>query len=64
VTAAAFFAAYRGVGDTDEAMHWLEQMYEERHPEIIYLKDSHNDPLRSDPRFREMLKRLQLEPST
>jgi len=64
VTAAAFFAAYRGLGDTDQAMRWLEQMYEERHPEIIYLKDSHNDPLRSDPRFREMLTRLRLESST
>ncbi len=60
VTASAFFAAYRGLGDKDQAFHWLEQMYEERHPEIIYLKDGENDALRSDPRFIEMLRKLDL----
>ncbi len=47
------------IGEFDEAMRWLEQAYEEREPTLVMLK-AHEwwDPLRSDPRFAGLVRRV------
>jgi hypothetical protein len=52
-----------GLGDADRALRWLERAYDERAPQLIWLKaDPIFDPLRSDPRFTRLLRRMRLEP--
>jgi TolB-like protein/DNA-binding winged helix-turn-helix (wHTH) protein/Tfp pilus assembly protein PilF len=50
---------YASMGDNDEAMHWLERAYEERFNPSILLRSGF-DPLRSDPRFEELRRRIGL----
>ncbi len=48
-----------GMGDPEQAIAELEKAYQERSSELIYLKASPiYDPLRSDPRFIELLQRV------
>jgi len=48
-----------GLGDKDRAFEWLEKAYEERAGRLVYLKVEHAfDPLRSDPRFGDLVRRL------
>lgn len=55
-------AIYAGLGDRDQAMKWLEKAYGERTEYLIYLKvEPMADPLRSDPRFRDLVRRMGLE---
>jgi TolB-like protein/DNA-binding winged helix-turn-helix (wHTH) protein/Tfp pilus assembly protein PilF len=50
---------YVGLGDKDEAMRWLEQGYKERDLWLALLKVwPRFDPLRSDPRFQDLLRRM------
>lgn len=52
---------YAQLGGTNEAFSWLEQAYEQRISELTLLKvDPRLDPLRSDPRFGELLRRVGL----
>jgi TolB-like protein/Tfp pilus assembly protein PilF len=52
---------YAGLGEKDEAFRWLERAYRERDAQIGYLTlDPQMDPLRSDPRFRRLIRRLKL----
>ena len=45
-----------------EAMHWLEKGFQERFGWMLHLKvDPRLDPLRSDPRFQDLLRRVGLE---
>jgi tetratricopeptide (TPR) repeat protein len=47
--------------DRDEAFRWLEKSYQERSPEVVFLKvEPKFDPLRSDPRFTSLLRRVKL----
>jgi len=40
-------------------MEWLEIAYQERNPWMVYLQvESRLDPLRSDPRFQDLLRRM------
>jgi TolB-like protein/Tfp pilus assembly protein PilF len=49
--------------DKDEAFRWLAKSFETRSLQPLSLKvDPRFDPLRTDPRFPEFLKRIQLEP--
>ena len=53
---------YGYLGEMDKAFEWLEKAYEERDQQMIYLKAWEiYDPLRSDPRFKAMLKKMKLE---
>ena len=52
---------YAQLGDKDEAFEWLEKAYERRTYLMMYLKVAPNlDPLRSDPRFDDLLRRTGL----
>jgi serine/threonine protein kinase/Tol biopolymer transport system component/Tfp pilus assembly protein PilF len=52
-----------GLGRTDEALQWLERAYLEHSDDLIYLKvDPVFDSLRSDPRFKDLLRRVGLPP--
>jgi len=54
---------YMGLGRQDEAFDWLERGYRERRDLRIYLKVAPAyDPLRNDPRFQDLLLRMNLEP--
>ncbi len=47
------------VDETEEAMTWLERAYEEREPGLLFAKiDPLLDPVRSDPRFQDLLRRI------
>ena len=49
-----------GLGNVDQAFEWLEKSYQERAGLLVFLKvEPIFDPLRSDPRFAELLRRLQ-----
>ena len=55
-------AAASGLGDKDQAFAWLEEAYNERSNILQFLKVEPNfDPLRSDPRFRDLLHRVGLD---
>jgi tetratricopeptide (TPR) repeat protein len=50
---------YIGLGHSDEAFQWLNRAYEERSDLFVYLRvDPRLDPVRSDPRFQEMVRRM------
>jgi TolB-like protein/Tfp pilus assembly protein PilF len=52
---------YAGLGEKDEAFRWLEQAYQTRDKGLTYLKiDPCMDPLRSDPRFQDLERRVGL----
>jgi Flp pilus assembly protein TadD len=50
---------YASLGDTDQAMTWLEKGYEERFNPSVLLRPGF-DPLRSDPRFQNLVHRIGL----
>src|SRR5437868_8022021 len=61
----ALFVAlvYTGLEDKDQAFTWLEKAYEERFNRLAYLKvEALWDPLRSDPRFADLLRRAGIPP--
>ena len=52
---------YTGLGDKQEAFKWLEDAYKAHDVGLIYLKiDPCLDPLRSDPRFDDLVRRVGL----
>jgi len=56
-----FAPIYVGLGDGDQAMRWLEKAYEERIDYLVFLNvEPMSDPLRSDPRFQQLLHRIGL----
>ena len=61
VTPAAMVNVYIGLGDKDQAFVWLEKACEERSNYVAYLKVFPIlDPLRSDPRFNDLIRRVGL----
>ena len=61
VTPAALCNVYIGLGDKEQTFVWLEKAYQERSNYIAYLKVFPIvDPIRSDGRFAELVKRVGL----
>ena len=57
----AFVGPYIGMGNKDQAFAWLEKACAQHSNTVISIKvDPLYDPLRSDPRFRELLRRVGL----
>jgi TolB-like protein/Tfp pilus assembly protein PilF len=53
---------YVGLGEKEEAFFWLEKGYSQNDARLIYLKiDPTFDPLRSDPRYTQLLRKIELE---
>jgi TolB-like protein/DNA-binding winged helix-turn-helix (wHTH) protein/Tfp pilus assembly protein PilF len=57
---AYFIAAiYGALGEKDQAFAWLQRAYDERDPQITYLLlDPFMDPLRSDARFNDLVRKV------
>lgn len=54
-------AVYSGLGENDKALEWLEKGYADRNAEMTRLRwYPQFDPLRDDPRFKDLLKRMNL----
>jgi TolB-like protein/Tfp pilus assembly protein PilF len=51
---------YLDAGDHDRAIDWLERAYEDQDPNLPYITGPVWDPLRSDPRFKDLLRRMNL----
>jgi TolB-like protein/DNA-binding winged helix-turn-helix (wHTH) protein/Tfp pilus assembly protein PilF len=61
VTPAAFVNVYLGLGDNEQAFVWLEKAYQERSNFVAYLKVFPLlDPIRSDRRFDDLIRRVGL----
>jgi TolB-like protein/Flp pilus assembly protein TadD len=59
VPAAAFVNAYLGVSDNEQAFAWLERAYQEHSQILQYIKvHPFFDPLRDDPRFADLVRRV------
>ena len=54
-----FAMIHTGLGEYDEAIEWLEKAYEERNSWMPFLQvEPRFDPLRSDPRFQDLVRRM------
>ena len=61
VPSASVAILYGALGESSEAFVWLEKAYEERDPQLIYLKAGRRfEPLRNDPRFGQFVRRVGL----
>jgi TolB-like protein/DNA-binding winged helix-turn-helix (wHTH) protein/tetratricopeptide (TPR) repeat protein len=61
VDATRFALIYTGLGEKDRAMEWLEKAYQRRDMGLIMLPpDPRFDPLRNDPRYQSLLRRMKL----
>lgn len=61
VPAASFVIAYAGLGDKEQAFAWLEKCYQEQSAIMQWLKvHPVFDPLRNDPRFTDLVRRVGL----
>jgi hypothetical protein len=50
---------YVGLGDKDQAFAWLDKAYQDRYFLLIWLKvEPLFDPLRADPRFADLQRRV------
>lgn len=50
---------YVGLNEKDEAFEWLEKAFNDRSAGMIFLKvEPMFDPIRSDPRFQDLLRRV------
>jgi len=55
-------AGYLGLGDFDKVFEWLEKAFEEQDSNLIYVTVPPSmDPLRSDPRYKQLLVKMGLE---
>jgi len=62
VPSGAFVNAYLGLGDNEQAFVWLERACEEQSNILQFLKvHPFFDPLRGDPRFTDLLRRVGLD---
>jgi tetratricopeptide (TPR) repeat protein len=65
VSAKALARIYAALGEKDKAFKWLEKSYDERSIGTGFAsikEDPTFDPLSSDPRFQDLLRRMNLRP--
>ncbi len=63
VPSGVFFGLCMALGEKDQAITWLEKAYEEHDSAMLQLRGiSPSDPLRSDPRFQDLLRRMNFPP--
>ncbi|MFB3141183.1 MAG: hypothetical protein ACE1Z2_00085, partial [Acidobacteriota bacterium] len=63
VSPTRFARIYVQLGEKDQALEWLEKAFAERETGLTFLKtDPDWDPLRDDPRFSDLLRRMNPEP--
>ena len=61
VSPSSLFVAYSGLGEKDNAFAWLEKSYASHDESILFLgQHPMFNVLRDDPRYKEMLNRLNL----
>ncbi len=61
VSAYEIAAIHTALGDKEQAFAWLDKAYQERSSWLIHLRwEPRFQPLRSDPRFQELLRRIGL----
>lgn len=61
VSALPFAMVHLGLGDREASLDWLERAYAERSGRLVYLNvEKAFDPVRQEPRFREIVRRLRL----
>jgi hypothetical protein len=62
VPAGSFVIAYMGLSEYEQAFVWLEQAYRE-HSAIMQFLRVHPlfDPIRNDPRFTDLVRRVGLQ---
>jgi hypothetical protein len=54
---------YAGLNEVNLAIRWLEKAYEDRNSPLVFIRlISDFDPVRSDPRFADLLKRMNPQP--
>jgi len=62
VPAYSFAVIYNGLGEKDEALNYLEKSFQEREVQMSFVKiDARWDEFRTNPRFVEIIKRMNLE---
>jgi TolB-like protein/DNA-binding winged helix-turn-helix (wHTH) protein/Flp pilus assembly protein TadD len=62
VTAGAFVFAYMGLGEYEQGFAWLERGFAERTTIMAFIKvNPIYDPVRTDPRFMDLVRRVGLE---
>jgi TolB-like protein len=59
-TAGGIAKRYLDAGDYDRTIEWLEKGYEDRDPTLLGITGPLYDPLRSNPRFQDLLRRMNL----
>jgi len=63
VRASDFAMICGSLGRTDQAFQWLDKAYQEHEIQLVSLKTAQDfDPLRSDPRFQALLRRMNFPP--
>jgi len=54
---------YVGLGDKAQALEWLQRAHEDHSFELTWIKvDPRLDSLRGEPRFQDLLRRMNLAP--
>jgi tetratricopeptide (TPR) repeat protein len=56
-----FVYIYLALSNKEEAISWLETAHEQRDPHLVNLKHPFYNPIRSDPRFQDLLRRMNLD---
>jgi TolB-like protein/DNA-binding winged helix-turn-helix (wHTH) protein/Flp pilus assembly protein TadD len=61
VSAFDMAVVFAGIGDRDSTFQWLEKAYAERESQMAFIKITRRlDPVRSDPRFSDLLRKMGL----
>lgn len=60
VKAITIAGTYFAAGDHDLAIEWFEKALEDHEPNLPYIGRPYWDPLRSDPRFQDLLRKMNL----